>query len=142
MLRQASLSDFETVYAMCAKFSEQIALRDYVDPERLAELVTSFLQDDDKTVFLHGQEGMLAACVTPFLLGPTLTAVELAWWVEPEYRKQNVGLNLVKAYEEWALAKGCKIISMACYANNNLGPFYEKCGYGLNELGYVKCLPL
>lgn len=141
MLRLATSHDYELVLGMCLKFSKTIALADHVDPLVLSSLIAQFLKGDpDKVVFLYEDKGMLAAFIQPFILGKTLAATELAWWVEPEYRMSSIGLTLVKTYEEWAQQKGCEIISMACYANNNLGPFYERLGYSLNELGYIKCL--
>lgn len=142
MLRQATIADWDLLFGMCVKFSQTLELSPYIEPYSLQDLVTSFLTDENKVVFICDEVGMLAACKVPFLLGTVLTAQEIAWWVEPEYRKQNVGQRLVEAYEEWAKSQGCRIVTMACYANNDLGPFYEKCGYSLNELGYIKCLPL
>lgn len=143
MLRQATTADRELVLSMGLKFGDNVALRDFIDPAKIAALVDAFLspEDDSRTVFLCDDIGMLAACVIPFAFGTAPTAMEVVWWVEPEYRKQNIGQQLIEAYETWAKSKGCKLITMACYADTNLGPFYEKCGYSLYELGYLKCLP-
>lgn len=68
-------------------------------------------------------------------------ATELAWWVEPEYRKSRRGLDLKEAYEFWAMKMGAKKIGMALLKTEH-GPGLHKLflrgGYKEAETAYVK----
>lgn len=139
MLKIANLEDLELVSDMALSFSSSIAFSEYTDAQTVRNLVESFLTADnsEKVVFLHGDEGMLAAVAQPFLLGTVKMASEIAWWVKPESRGKNIGQELVEVFEAWAKKLGCPIATMACY-DEKLGKFYEKNGYKLHELAYIK----
>ena len=140
MLKIATEEDFDLVFKHCKAFSSTLKQKDLVTDEKLKALITEFLTSpkEQKIILLHGEEGMLAAFITPFLLGTEPTATELAWWVIPEARKKNIGKELIDAYEFWAKKLDCKCIVLSCYADNDLGKFYEKLGYVLHEKTYYK----
>lgn len=54
--------------------------------------------------------GFLEASVRPFVEDCHSENVGYleGWWIEPEYRRNGVGKNLVKAAENWARSKGCE----------------------------------
>lgn len=56
--------------------------------------------------------GFLAATFLPshMILGPVPCAMELAWYVLPDYRHRGHGLKLLNEFEAWAKEKGCKHI--------------------------------
>lgn len=56
--------------------------------------------------------GFLAATYLPshMILGTVPCAMELAWYVLPEYRHKGYGLQLLNAFETWAKSRGCKHI--------------------------------
>lgn len=73
----------------------------------------------------------------------TLYAVEDFFFVHPEYRDQGIGAILMRAFETWAVANGCKKAAMIHLVDSYpdiLKAFYERSGYRLTELHYVKDL--
>lgn len=50
--------------------------------------------------------GALAAMVAPDIYDGRLIATEFFWFVRAEYRGGTASIRLIRAYEEWALAKG------------------------------------
>lgn len=140
MIKIASLEDFDLVLSHCKAFSDTIKQKEIVEEAKLKLIINSFLTapKEEKICLLHGEEGMLAAFVEPFLLGVAPIANEIAWWVIPSARKKSVGKDLVEAYEYWAKKLNCKYTTLSCYATNDLGKFYEGIGYVLHEKAYIK----
>lgn len=50
-------------------------------------------------------------------------------WVDPPYRKNGHGKNLVLFFEEEIKKQGCKFINVTSMSFWNSFPFYEKLGY-------------
>ena len=93
------------------------------------------LVDDGNTQVFGGIGGI----IHPDLLTGKLTAVELFWYVKPEYR--SGGVRLLKTFEEWAKSRDCKVIAMICLScsmMDKLDDFYRKAGYTLLEKHYIK----
>jgi GNAT superfamily N-acetyltransferase len=70
-----------------------------------------------------------------------MTAVECFWVVLKEYRKSNIGIELLKEFERWADENGCKrkgMIHLADSMPDKLKVLYERLGYKLLELHYIK----
>ena len=88
--------------------------------------------------------GMIAGIVFPFYFNKShLNAQELFWWVSPPNRKSRVGIDLLKAFEEWAVKKGAKTIQMGTVAKINpekLAAVYKKKGYQESETYWTKVL--
>lgn len=73
----------------------------------------------------------------------TLYAVEDFFFVHPAYRDQGIGAKLLDAFEAWAGSQGCKKTAMIHLVDSYpdiLKTFYERRGYKLQELHYVKDL--
>jgi GNAT superfamily N-acetyltransferase len=73
----------------------------------------------------------------------TLYAVEDFFFVHPAYRDQGIGAILINAFEAWAASQGCRKAAMIHLVDSYpdiLKAFYEKRGYKLTELHYVKDL--
>jgi ribosomal protein S18 acetylase RimI-like enzyme len=65
---------------------------------------------------------------------------ELAWWVEPDYRRSTIGPKLLGSAEDWSRQNGCQGLKMVAPANSSIGTFYERRGYVLVESAYHKSL--
>jgi len=84
-------------------------------------------------------QGAIAFIVSSDLSSPGLYAVETFWFVAPEYA--GVGKQLFKAFEAKAKELGCTKTSMTHLTDSypdSLKLFYEKNGYKLTELHYIK----
>lgn len=144
-LRVATVDDFDAVFEMCSKFIQQTRYSEYLVEEVFRPLVESFVTDttNDKIGILALDEGkpvgLIGGAVNYFLFGGIKYAAEIAWWVEPEYRKSGVGKELIEAFEYWASKIDCKFVSMSAL-DKELPKFYEKLGYGFAEVSYIKGL--
>jgi GNAT superfamily N-acetyltransferase len=70
-------------------------------------------------------------------------AVETFWFVNPLIRSKGVGTALLEAFEQWAKEQGCQFTAMIHMVDSQpdiLKSFYEKKGYKLTELHYIKPL--
>lgn len=91
------------------------------------------LEDDDTPI------GGLAYIITPDCYTGDMLGVELYWFVFSD--KRGYGHKLVDAFEKSAKSKGCNKVAMIHLVDSfpdTLKAFYEKRGYSLVELHYVK----
>lgn len=91
------------------------------------------VEDDDTIV------GMLVGATNSPLFTKQVTAVELAWYMQPAYRDGRTALKLFDAFEKWAREKECDFITMADLPEvADLSALYERKGYKLTEKAYIK----
>lgn len=135
-VRMATGSDWQIANKLAYKFCTE-AYGKWTDKAVVTDLVESLIFDDDKVMFLYEEKGFLAGVLNRFILGGQTMAVELGWYVLPEYRKSGVGKDLIGAFEAWALSRGCDLITMVSI-DNDVGAYYEKNGYKLYERTYMK----
>ena len=139
MIRIATREDEELIYNHAMKFVETTPYKDHISERNIRNMIELFTQSDDKIILLYGDVGMIVGMAAPFIFGGGYIATELAWWVDPEERKNGVGSELLSAFEYWANKIGCKMVSMSSL-DDQVGKFYEKNGYVLQERAYVKVL--
>lgn len=85
--------------------------------------------------------GMVAAVLAPSLFSEDNIAVELLWYMKPEYRTARGAFKLMDKYEEWARAKNVKVASMTdTHQLADLQKLYERKGWMLSEKTYIKVL--
>jgi GNAT superfamily N-acetyltransferase len=103
-----------------------------------------FSQPPNKTaIFLltHKEHpvGMLAAMAIEGMFTEGYTAVEQAWWVEPEHRGRH-SLALIKVYDQWAVHIGCSTATLSSLISSPKGidKLYNKMGFTLSEYAYKK----
>ena len=142
MIRIATQEDLDLVVSLASKFAQESPYSALVSPDKVRSIVEGILSADQsqKIILLYEDKGMLAGMLTPFLFGDKIVATELAWWVEPEHRKSQVGLQLLEAFEYWAKKTGANLITMISI-DDAVGEFYQKKGYSLFERAYMKEIP-
>lgn len=137
----ATEEDISTVLKLAMSFAKATGYKELITEERVEALIKTLVTSDNNStiVLLWKDVGVLAGAKAPFLYGPHLTATELFWWVEPDYRKLGVGEQLLNAFEFWAEKVGCDLITMVGL-DNKLDKYYNKKGYKLYERAYMKKL--
>jgi len=68
-----------------------------------------------------------------------LTAIEMFWYVHPEYR--GSGIKLFRMFELWAETENCKrciMVHLADLMPDKVKRIYESMGYELLESHYIK----
>jgi GNAT superfamily N-acetyltransferase len=137
-IRQATLADVEEILNYLISFAAASPYTNLVDFYRVGQLAGKFILDDDKLALICPGKGMILATTLPFLWGTKRTATEMAWWVEPKYRKQGIGGMLIEAFEDWAKEKGCVAITLTSLDDTKVEKLYDKLGYKLCEQTYIK----
>lgn len=144
-IRPATLDDAIAIVTMTQHFIRSTSYARFVviQPLALHQLVQSIVVHGHGVIFVvdTGDElvGMLALFADRNPVTGEPIAEELAWWVEPQYRKSSLGPRLLIRAEQWARDKGCRLLKMvAPVAEPRVGDFYRDCGYEAVETAYVK----
>jgi len=67
-------------------------------------------------------------------------AEEIAWWVEPDQRRTDIGRALLAEAEAWAVGAGICVLKMIAPTGSGIGRYYESLGYQPVEMAYMKRL--
>ena len=100
-----------------------------VDRAHTANTVARLIASPDGFVAVTGG-GFIAGCLTPTLINPGLIGQECGW-----LSKDKTGLQLLRAFEEWATERGAMLIQLSTGAE---GLDLSRLGYRLAEKAWVK----
>jgi len=148
MLKIATWDDYVHIKAMCLNFAQASPYADVeVDKEKMEELISDILEGDGtESIIILGlvddkPVAMMAAAASEMLLNRQFIAQEIIFWVEPEYRGSKLALELMKAYEFWAVKVGCSFTQMSLVETEQaqkIARLYERKGYAPIERGFLK----
>lgn len=138
-IRVASAEDHEYLLHLAMQFVGNTAYKDMADEDTISDFIWGLLAPEKAAdaIVLVAEGGMLWGMAAPFVYGKCKVATELAWWVEPEFRKSGLGKELLDAFEYWALKVGCQAVVMAGL-DTDITKYYEKRGYTPREYLYMK----
>lgn len=138
-LKIAEEEDIETVVKLGMNFLAASPHKNIGTEDGIRNLITKVVLGDRRSgiVLLYDDVAFLGALSMPSLFGDQQIAAEVAWWVEPEARGNGAGKILLEAFEYWAGQIGCKKLMMMSL-DTEVGKFYEKEGYTLQEYVYMK----
>lgn len=135
MIYPALIEDLETVYHyICILENKEI------DKEYFKQAYIKGLEDENTFYFLH-EHGFISMHITYYLHhnGPTGEVVELV--VDPEYRSQRIGEQLLKYIEDLGEELGLEEICLCTSTyRKQAHKFYELHGYVMNHYNYIKKL--
>jgi GNAT superfamily N-acetyltransferase len=140
-LKIAEIEDLEIIKQMAMNFVKVSGYEAFATEEHIESLILDIISGDKtKTVLILGEGGFIAGAVTNFPFGPVKVVTEIAWWVEPDQRKEGLGKELLDALEYWAKnVANCEMMTMTSL-DSKIGKLYEKRGYKLYERAYMKVL--
>ncbi len=142
-IREAVIADVPRIVEMGQTFLAASPYRAFMEenPAQFAALATQCIEDPEGVVFLAEMGEMVVGMIVLVLfvhpLSAQRTAGELCWWVEPAAR--GAGLRLLTAAEAWALGHGAGHLQMVA-PTPQVAKIYERFGYQLAEIAYVKAL--
>lgn len=143
-IRHATPDDVPRLVDMSRHFLASTAYGRLLIPttEQLEAFVVLILTHGGALVAeVDGQvEGMIGVVALAHPITQELVAEEVAWWVEPDYRKGTIGPRLLQAAEDWASVKGVTVLKMVAPAKSDVGKYYERHGYTAFETAFVKVL--
>lgn len=88
--------------------------------------------------------GYMAATLDPYIWSDMEAARELALYVHPEHRSLSGVRALVRAIEDWAVAKGADTLDIGSSSSHTqcevmrVGQVYERMGYTFHCVSYIK----
>ncbi len=107
----------------------------YFTLEKAGVLHVVSVRDDDKLVGYH------MSLIHPHMhYKESLTAFTDIFFIQKDYRKGRVGINLFKFMENSLRAKGVQKIYMGTKLKLDIGPVLDKLGYTAVERIYTKLL--
>lgn len=141
-LRVGKLDDVPRILVMCKAFHNYSGYKFPFEEDYVRHFIIRTIHNKSSIVlvldFKGTAVGVLAAAAVEHIYSPINVSTELVWWVEPEFRGSKKALELVKAYEYWAVNKmHCKLVTMTSLADG-VDKLYEKLGYTKKEHNWCK----
>ena len=143
--------DIPRFVELCKNFHDNSPFKDLkFEPTKVSDLahkisagakldsVVITMADTNDTV-----QGFIVGVVSETPFGVEKVAIELAWWVEPEYRGSRKSYELLLAYKAWARKVGCTIIQtgfLEGYSPETLDKVYTKMGMVKHERSYMEVI--
>lgn len=144
MIRLAEEKDFDDILDLCEAFWQHTVFDDPFEGEHCLGMMQLSLEHGLLAVLEIDRKivGFVAGIKAP-LLGSSkiMCGTELAWWVKPEHRQGRNGIRLLKYIENLARLEGIKywhMVSMQSSMPEKINRMYEKMGYALTEMTYLK----
>lgn len=114
-MRQATVEDIPRLLTYCERwFYDESGYADWVSlsPEKLSGWFAGLIESSEAAVFAP-EGGVGVVILNGMYMTEDVTAHELLWRVEPEYRGNGLGRTLKDAMEAWAKDQGAKIMSLS-----------------------------
>lgn len=146
MVRAGTQADYQDMLPLGQRFADYSHYKGTVDPAHICMAFERSRQAGLLGVAFSDAKlvGGLIGVSVPQWYDPTmLIAVELAWWVDPQYRNTRAGLLLLNQYEEQARATGhryCAMMTLEGLDSELLSLLYERRGFHLTERSFMKVL--
>lgn len=145
-LFRATLDDVPRIMACAREFCA--ILKQPLNEKHYGHFWSCVLSGNTGIIFLLEDEagqvaGGIGGISHPDLLSGEPCAVELFWYVKPEFRKGLWPVRLLRSFEGWAEANGCKTVAMIYMQDSQpekMKEFYERSGYRLLESHYTKAI--
>lgn len=142
VIREAVEADVPALVRMGLSFVDYQPLPIPMCAGDLRQAVVGLMQNPDAIVLVAGSDpyALLLGIAMPLWFAPrTMVASELAWWVDPDKRGGSAGIRLLRAFENWAEARGIEHIAMSAIESDlvaSAGPLIERRGYKVVERIY------
>lgn len=146
MIRDAKEEDLQILTEYCGKFWGTTDYEEEADLDHIYGMVKHVHEEGILAVAEEQGKavGFIACLVGPLMGNPIAKfSVELAWWMEPDYRGVGRAISLLEYAEDRARGKGVKYFSMLSMQSSmpeRVNSLYESLGYVHNETTYTKVL--
>lgn len=145
--REATEEDCDAVTSLGLQFISRLKTNASPSADRARESFLAVIDNPNAVVFVaeKGGEvvGFLAGMVVPLWFDALdWSAVELAWWLDPEHRGGSAAVRLVQMFESWASDRGVHRVVLSDVefedAAQPAGALIERLGYTLVERAFSK----
>jgi ribosomal protein S18 acetylase RimI-like enzyme len=147
-IRPATLDDYEAFNDLTRQIDQQhIAaypeLFQAVEPPRSLELVQSYIEAEEKYLWLATQADQVAGLILfelqqsgdfPLLVPRRFVLIDMLV-VDSAFRRQGIGRALMTAVHDWGTAQGIDHFELSVYKlNPEAQAFYERMGYAVKTM--------
>lgn len=134
-MNPATMADIPRLVDMGRRFHAQSRMPFGFDPQAVETFLAGMIASDAGTI-ICGDHGAIGGMLAPAYCDPRWTmAVELFWWAE------RGGLALLRAFAEWAAAKGAQEVRMTSLAAlPRADAVLRRKGYAPTEISYQKVI--
>lgn len=141
-MRLANLNDLPELVNMGMSFAEHSDYKDIADEETISQTIQIFLNSPqyERMILIEEGKAMLGAAISPSLYSKDRVATEVFWWVNPEFRKEGIGNELLSAFEYWAKQIAKADMIAVSTLNDSVEELYLKKGYKAVEKTYMKVI--
>jgi len=143
-IREAVEADIPRIVEMGSRSLREGPYKDELDnPERTAETALKVIREARGKILLAEEQGKVTGLLgfiiySHFFTGKN-TAIELMWYVEPEFRQTWTAIMLLRAAQR--IAKDMGALKMQFTApTEEVGRAYEALGYSKLEVAYQRTL--
>jgi hypothetical protein len=141
-LRVANLEDLPAIVELVLMYCETYYMDGPADADRIAEVYSGLLTSDTSVVLLILDNGipvgLFSGTVTPGLCNFRKTALEVMFWIHPDYRTYKRAATALKAFEYWAKnIQGATSVLVGAL-EDRVGVLYKRQGYDKIETHYRK----
>lgn len=135
MSREATIADIPALIPWGREFHEASNQAFPFDPEGLDRTLRGMIEAEAATVIMH-DHGVIGGILSPVYCAPAwVMAVELFWWAEKD------GMQLLRAFEAWAEARGANEVRMTTLTNlPTADAILRRKGYAASEISYSKVI--
>lgn len=149
-IRAANLRDTADLVEMGEKFWKTTKYYEQgveYDEDTVSVLIYNIMQDGLIVVATEAEKiiGFILVAFTPWHFNKNvLTATEVAYYIEEEYRNAGLGRDLINTAEYVCRERGCKYLTLVTMASSpkHVGRFYQMLGYQPAETAYTKELEI
>ena len=149
MIQNATIEDIEAMELMGPKFFKygQFDKKGLQYNENSCKRLLSFLIQNECGILLVANEdgnlcGSIGGVITPWMMDNSqLMLMETWWWVNPEHRNKNIGIDLIKRFQNEGKRKGALFLIMVTLdgsKESKLTKFYERFNMKHLENHYIK----
>lgn len=147
MIRRALLSDMNALTSMGRQFFAATGYGDIAQFDDASfQATAAHLMTGDAVCLVAEIDGKVVgaagALAYPFYFNAShKTGQEVFWWLNPEHRGGQLGIQLFAALEAWAKSQGCQtftMIALDAVDAERVGRIYKRCGYRASEHSYIK----
>uniref|UniRef100_A0A6H1ZL20 Putative acetyltransferase n=1 Tax=viral metagenome TaxID=1070528 RepID=A0A6H1ZL20_9ZZZZ len=139
MISKAVKKDLKKLIGMATRFAGSSKFTRF-NPEIFVQTWENLFDMGIGVIFIFDDfKGMLGAIKYPDPNSGEMTATEMFWWVDPEYRGK--GNRLLTEYEKWANENDCSraiMVHLSDIMPEKLKAFYNRKGYIEMETHFVK----
>ena len=145
MIRPGEEKDIPQIVDMSREFWKQTQFKEVEFETDMAQSMSEMCIDKGMMLVLELEKivhGFACGLTGPLLANSSvLVGTELAWWVDPDYRSERNGIDLMLALESAAKKQGVRFWNMVYMESampKKVESIYRRIGDSLGETTYTK----